>query len=230
MRFERIREFFRWFYRYRSLRFTPEVRVSPPDPGRRHGGPETPATIYSISCCDDAQPHPSCPASCRSNVFGHLAIRRVIPAIFSPTALRRSRCPSRIASRAAEFLAPAAGHRRGQAVDRASISCIWRPARRVPVISGLVTRRGRHRIEGIKLQTRFPFGLFIKGANLFSLGPGGYPELRPLPEASSTISPFWGMTRPCQTGPGVGLNESPEYQHGDDSEPFTGRPRHVSPV
>ena len=24
MRFERIREFFRWFYRYRSLRLTPE--------------------------------------------------------------------------------------------------------------------------------------------------------------------------------------------------------------
>ena len=83
----------------------------------------------------------------------------------------------------------------------------------------LFTRRGRHRIEGIKLQTRFPFGLFIKGANLFlSSDVVVYPEIRPLPESLVHDLTVLGHDQAVsKRGPGTGLYNLREYQHGDDS-------------
>jgi uncharacterized protein (DUF58 family) len=83
----------------------------------------------------------------------------------------------------------------------------------------LLTRRGRHRIEGLKLQTRFPFGLFIKGANLpLSTDLVAYPELRPLPEGLFHDLAVLGHDQAIsRRGQGVGLYNLREYQPGDES-------------
>lgn len=221
MRLERIREFFRWFYRYRSLRLTPEgvryllltlaVGMAALNTGNN--------LLYLLLAMLLSLIVMSGILS--EQCLRHLVIRRVIPgAIFanSPATMtlsvtnRQRRFPS-FSLRVLDVI-------EGKVVDR-GIHILHLPAgasvsQSYPV---LFTRRGRHRIEGIKLQTRFPFGLFVKGANLF-LGSDVvvYPELRPLPERLVHDLAVLGHDQAVsKRGPGSGLYNLREYQHGDDS-------------
>jgi uncharacterized protein (DUF58 family) len=221
MRFERIREFFRWFYRHRSLRVMPEgvrfllltlaVGMAALNTGNN--------LLYLLLAMMLSLIVMSGILS--EQCLRHLAIRRRIPGnVFanSPAMLtlsianRHPRLPS-FSLRVLDIV-------EGQAVDR-GIHILHLPAgasvsQSYPV---LFTRRGRHRIEGIKLQTRFPFGLFIKGANLFlSSDLVVYPELRPLPKRLVHDLAVLGYDQAVsKRGPGVGLYNLREYQHGDDS-------------
>ncbi len=221
MRLERIREFFRWFYRYRSLRLTPEgvryllltlaVGMAALNTGNN--------LLYLLLAMLLSLIVMSGILS--EQCLRHLVIRRVIPGdIFanSPATVTLS-----VANRQRRF--PSFSLRvldviEGKAVDR-GIHILHLPAgasisQSYPV---LFTRRGRHRIEGIKLQTRFPFGLFVKGANLFlSSDVVVYPELRPLPERLVHDLAVLGHDQAVsRRGPGSGLYNLREYQHGDDS-------------
>ncbi len=221
MRFERIREFFRWFYRYRSLRVTPEgvrflllnlaVGLAALNTGNN--------LLYLLLAMMLSLIVMSGILS--EQCLRHLAIRRVIPdnvfanspaTVTLSIANRHPKLPS-FSLRVLDIV-------ERQAVDR-GIHILHLPAgasvsQSYPV---LFMRRGRHRIEGIKLQTRFPFGLFIKGASLFlSSDLVVYPELRPLPERLVHDLVVLGYDQAVsKRGPGVGLHNLREYQHGDDS-------------
>ncbi|MEK6694779.1 MAG: DUF58 domain-containing protein, partial [Nitrospirota bacterium] len=186
MRFERIREFFRWFYRYRSLRLTPEgtrfllltlaVGMAALNTGNN--------LLYLLLAMMLSLIVMSGILS--EQCLRRLVIRRVIPdnmfanrpaTVTLAVANRQPRLPS-FSLRVLDII-------EGKAVDR-GIHILHLPAgasvsQSYPV---LFTRRGRHRIDGVKIQTRFPFGLFIKSANLFLISDlVVYPELRPLPES-----------------------------------------------
>ncbi|TSA05193.1 MAG: DUF58 domain-containing protein [Nitrospiraceae bacterium] len=221
MRFERIREFFRWFYRYRSLRLTPEgvrfllltmaVGMAALNTGNN--------LLYLLLAMMLSLIVMSGILS--EQCLRHLVIRRVIPDDMfanSPATVtlaitnRQSRLPS-FSLRVLDII-------EGKAVDR-GIHILHLPAgalvsQSYPV---LFPRRGRHRIEGIKVQTRFPFGLFIKSANLFLISDlVVYPELRPLPERLVHDLAVLGYDQALsKRGPGIGLYNLREYQHGDDS-------------
>lgn len=83
----------------------------------------------------------------------------------------------------------------------------------------LVTRRGRYRIEEVKLLTRFPFGLFMKAATLpLASEAVVYPEVNPLPEALVHDLAALGHDHlRHRRGPGAGLHNLRDYQAGDDS-------------
>ena len=221
MRLERVREFFRWFYRYRSLRLTPEgvrfllltlaVGMAALNTGNN--------LLYLLLAMMLSLIVMSGILS--EQCLRHLTIRRRIPDnIFAnrPATVtvsvtnRKPRLPS-FSLRVLDIV-------EGKAADR-GIHILHLPAgasasQSYPV---LFTRRGRHRIEGLKLQTRFPFGLFIKAANLpLSSDLVVYPELRPLPEGLLHDLAVLGYDQAvARRGPGVGLHNLREYQHGDDS-------------
>jgi len=221
MRFTRVREFFRWFYRYRSLRLTPEgmrfllltlaVGMAALNTGNN--------LLYLLLAMLLSLIVMSGILS--EQCLRHLTIRRRIPDnIFAnrPAAVtvsimnRKPRLPS-FSLRVLDIV-------EGKAVDR-GIHLLHLPAgasaaQSYPV---LFTRRGQHRIEGLKLQTRFPFGLFIKAANLpLSSEIMVYPELRPLAEGLLHDLAVLGYDQAvARRGPGVGLHNLREYQHGDDS-------------
>jgi uncharacterized protein (DUF58 family) len=108
----------------------------------------------------------------------------------------------------------------GAAVDR-GIHLLHAPPRSVTVqsYSMLVAQRGLHRIEGIKLLTRFPFGLFLKAALLpIASETIVYPEIKPLPVALAHDLTTRGHDQTVsRRGPGVGLYNLRRYHDGDDS-------------
>jgi len=83
----------------------------------------------------------------------------------------------------------------------------------------LIARRGPYRIEGVKLLTRFPFGLFIKAATLpVASEVVVYPEVKPLPERLKLDLVALGHDQALsRRGQGVGLHNLRSYQPGDDS-------------
>jgi uncharacterized protein (DUF58 family) len=83
----------------------------------------------------------------------------------------------------------------------------------------LVSRRGRYRFEGVKLSTRFPFGLFIKAAALpLPSEVLVYPHIRPLPATVLHELTVRGQGESIpQRGQGAGLYNLRLYQPGDDS-------------
>lgn len=221
MRLERIREFFRWFYRYRSLRLTPEgvrfllltlaVGMAALNTGNN--------LLYLLLAMLLSLIVMSGLLS--EQCLRHLVIRRVIPDnVFANSPATVTLAIANHHPRLPSFSLRALDIVEGKAVDR-GIHILHLPAgasasQSYPV---LFTRRGRHRIEGIKLQTRFPFGLFIKGANLFlSSDLVVYPELRPLPESLVHDLTALGHDQAVsKRGPGIGLYNLREYRHGDDS-------------
>jgi uncharacterized protein (DUF58 family) len=221
MRFERIREFFRWFYRYRSLRLTPEgvrfllltlaVGVAALNTGNN--------LLYLLLAMMLSLIVMSGILS--EQCLRHLVIRRRIPEhVFanSPALImlsitnRKQRLPS-FSLRVLDVV-------EGKTVDR-GIHVLHLPAGALVTQSYpiLFPRRGRYRIEGIKVQTRFPFGLFIKAAHIpLSSDLVVYPELRPLPEDLLQDLAVLGHDQAVsRRGQGVGLYNLREYLPSDDS-------------
>jgi len=83
----------------------------------------------------------------------------------------------------------------------------------------LVPRRGRYRIEAIRLLTRFPFGLFVKTLTVPAVSEVViYPETRPIPETLRRELVAMGHDRDLpRRGRGTGLHHLRPYQDGDDS-------------
>jgi len=83
----------------------------------------------------------------------------------------------------------------------------------------LVTRRGRYRVDGMKLLTRFPFGLFVKTLTVPNASDVVvYPETRLIPEALRRELATIGHDRDMpRRGRGSGLYHLRAYQMGDDS-------------
>src|SRR3989454_9242549 len=151
----------------------------------------------------------------------HLVIRRRIPEhVFanSPALIalsltnRKSRLPS-FSLRVLDVV-------EGKTVDR-GIHVLHLPAgasvtQSYPI---LFPRRGRHRIEGIKVQTRFPFGLFIKVAHVpVSSDLVVYPALQPLPDGFLHDLAVLGHDQAVsRRGQGGGPYNLREYLPGDDS-------------
>jgi uncharacterized protein (DUF58 family) len=83
----------------------------------------------------------------------------------------------------------------------------------------LFPRRGLHRIDGVKLLTRFPFGLFVKAATVPLVSDiVVYPELRPVPPLLLEELAVLGFDQQMpRHGPGVALYNLRDYRSGDDS-------------
>ena len=83
----------------------------------------------------------------------------------------------------------------------------------------LLTRRGRHRFEGVKVITRFPFGLISKAAALpLTSDVLVYPEIRPLPGEIARELTAIGREQPMpRRGHGSALYNLRDYHSGDDS-------------
>src|SRR5881397_3454201 len=221
MRFQRIREFFRWFYRYRSLRLTPEgvrfllltlaVGVAALNTGNN--------LLYLLLAMMLSLIVMSGILS--EQCLRHLVIRRWIPdRVFAnsptPVALSLTNRKPRLPSFSLRVLDVV----EGKTVDR-GIHVLHLPAgasvtQSYPI---LFPRRGRHRIEGIKVQTRFPFGLFIKVAHVpVSSDLVVYPALQPLPDGFLHDLAVLGHDQAVsRRGQGVGLYNLREYLPGDDS-------------
>lgn len=221
MRLERIHEFFRWCYRSRSLRMTPEgtrfvlltlaIGLAALNTGNN--------LLYLLLAMMLSLIVTSGILS--EHCLRRLAMRRVLPDhLFanSPETVtlsitnRQPRLPS-FSLRVRDIID-------NKAVER-GIHILHLPAgasvsQSYPV---LFTRRGRRRIDGVTVQTRFPFGLFIKGANFFLVSDlVVYPELCPLPERLVHDLAVLGYDHAIsQRGAGIGLYNLREYQHGDDS-------------
>jgi uncharacterized protein (DUF58 family) len=83
----------------------------------------------------------------------------------------------------------------------------------------LVPRRGVYRLDGVKLLTPFPFGLFMKAATLpLPCEVVVYPEIRPLPEfLLQDLAALGHEQAVSQRGQGVALYNLRPYQAGDES-------------
>jgi uncharacterized protein (DUF58 family) len=219
--FERLREFLRWFYRYRSIRLTSEgtryvlltlaVGAAAINTGNN--------LLYLLLAMLLSLIVMSGLLSEQS--FKQLEFRRRFPdrvfanqpaTVSLSIANRKTRVPS-FSLHVQDVVA-------GVAVDR-GIHLLHAPPRSVIVQSYplLVTQRGLHRIEGLKLLTRFPFGLFLKAAMLpVASETVVYPEIKPLPTALVHDLTTKGHDQTVsRRGPGVALYNLRRYNSGDDS-------------
>ncbi len=217
----RVREFFRWFYRYRSIRLTSEglrfllltlaVGLAALNTGNN--------LLYLLLAMMLSLIVMSGILSEQS--LKHLAIhRRTPPHIFAgrPATLaltltnRKHKLPT-FSLRVMDLVA-------GAAVDR-GIHLLHLPpqASVTQAYTLLVPRRGLHRIEGVKLLTRFPFGLFVKAATLpLASELVVYPESKPVPKDLIEDLVALGHEQAVpRRGQGVGLYNLREYQFGDES-------------
>src|SRR5437879_13370801 len=168
MRFQSIREFFRWFYRYRSLRLTPEgvrflLLTVAVGVAASNTGNNLLYLLLALMLCLIVMS-----GILSEQCLRHLVIRRRTPDhIFAnrPALIvlslmnRKQRLPS-FSLRVLDVV-------EGKTVDR-GIHVLHLPAgasvtRSYPI---LFPRRGRHRIEWIKVQTRFPFGPLLKAPHV----------------------------------------------------------------
>ncbi len=219
--FERIRKSFRWFYRYRSIRLTPD--------GARYVLLTLAVGVAAINTGNNLL----------YLLLAMLLSLIVMSGLLSEQSLKqlefRRRMPDRVfANQPATVLLSIANRKAqiptfslrvqdvvdGATVDR-GIHLLHAPPRSVTVQSYplLVARRGLHRIEGIKLLTRFPFGLFLKAATLpFASEVVVYPEIKPLPMALAHDLTARGHDHTVsRRGPGVALYNLRRYHDGDDS-------------
>jgi uncharacterized protein (DUF58 family) len=221
MNLSRLRQFFRWFYRYRSIRLTPDgvrfvlltlaVGVAAINTGNN--------LLYLLLAMMLSLIVMSGILS--EQCFRHLQVRRILPEhLFAnrPTAAafslanRKRRFPS-FSLRVLDLIADVP-------VDR-GVHLLHLPpgGTTIQPYSLLITRRGPFRFDGIKLLTRFPFGLFLKAATLpLPSELLVYPELTPLPAGLVQELTALGQDQAVpRRGPGVGLYNVRGYQAGDDS-------------
>ncbi len=221
MRFEKIREFFRWFYRYRSIRLTPDgtrfviltlaIGVAAINTGNN--------LLYLLLAMMLSLIVMSGILS--EQCLRQLEIKRLLPReAFAnrPTAggfsiaNRKPRLPT-FSLRVMDVFG-------STAIDR-GVHLLHLPPQAVTVQSYplLIPKRGRYRLDGLKLLTRFPFGLFLKAANLpLEDELVVYPEIRPLPESLVHDLTALGHEQAIsRRGPGVTLYNLRSYQAGDES-------------
>jgi uncharacterized protein (DUF58 family) len=78
-------------------------------------------------------------------------------------------------------------------------------------------RRGRHRLEGVRVTTRFPFGLFLKTGRPMLTGEViVYPEVRPVSPDLLRQSGSAGDSRTRRRGRGADIYNLRSYRAGDD--------------
>lgn len=221
MYFERISQFVRWFYRYRSIRLTPEgtklilftlaVGLAAINTGNN--------LLYLLLAMMLSLIVISGLLS--EQCLKRLEVRRHLPeylfanrpaTVTISIANRKLRIPS-FSLRVMDVV-------QGTAMDR-GLRLLHLPPRASVLLSYpiLVTRRGFYRIQGIKLLTRFPFGLFIKAATLpLESEVVVCPELRPLPDALVHELTTQGQDQALpRRGQGVSLHNLRLYRPGDDS-------------
>lgn len=219
--FERVRQFFRWFYRYRSIRLTQDgtrfviltlaIGVAAINTGNN--------LLYLLLAMMLSLIVMSGVLS--EQCLRQLEIRRLLPReAFAnrPTtggfsiANRKPRLPT-FSLRVMDALG-------ATTIDR-GVHLIHLPPQAVTVQSYplLIARRGLYRLDGLKLLTRFPFGLFLKAANLpLEDELVVYPEIRPLPERLLHDLATLGHEQSTpRRGPGVALYNLRGYQAGDES-------------
>ena len=218
---ERIRESFRWFYRYRSIRLTPE------------------GTRYVLLTLAVGAAAINTGNNLLYLLLAMLLSLIVMSGLLSEQSLKqlefRRRMPDRIFANRPATVSLSIANRKlrlptfslrvldivaGEAIER-GVRLLHAPPRSVTVQSYpiLVARRGRYRIEGIKLLTRFPFGLFLKAATLpFASETVVYPEIKPLPTTLVHDLASRGHDQTVsRRGPGVALYNLRRYHSGDDS-------------
>lgn len=221
MGFENIREFFRWFYRYRSIRLTQDgtrfviltlaIGVAAINTGNN--------LLYLLLAMMLSLIVMSGILS--EQCLRQLEIRRRLPReIFAnrPTtggfsiANRKPRLPT--------FSLQVLDVIGSTAIDR-GVHLLHLPPQAVTVQSYplLIPKRGCYRLDGLKLLTRFPFGLFLKAAHLpLTDELTVYPEIRPLPESLVHDLTALGHEQSIpRRGPGVALYNLRNYQVGDGS-------------
>ncbi|MGH7205934.1 MAG: DUF58 domain-containing protein [Nitrospiraceae bacterium] len=222
MHCERVRQFVRWFYRYRSIRLTPEgtklilftlaVGLAAINTGNN--------LLYLLLAMLLSLIVVSGLLS--EQCLKRLEIRRQLPEYLfanQPTTValsianRKLRIPS-FSLRVMDVV-------QGAAVDR-GLRLLHLPPRASVMLSYplLVARRGFYRIQGIKVLTRFPFGLFIKAATLpLESEVVVCPELRPLPDALvHDLTTQQGQDQALsRRGLGFSLYNLRLYRPGDDS-------------
>jgi uncharacterized protein (DUF58 family) len=221
MRFRRIREFFRWFYRYRSIRLTPEgtryvlltlaVGVAAINTGNN--------LLYLLLAMLLSLIVMSGLLS--EQCLKQLDIRRVLPEhVFANRPTTGAIAVANRKPRLATFSLKVMDVIENKAVDRGIHLLHLAPrASTLQSYPLLIARRGRYAIEGIKLLTRFPFGLFVKAATLpLPSEIVVYPEVKPLPEGLiGELTALGHEQAAFRRGPGSSLYNLRDYQAGDES-------------
>jgi len=219
--FERVREFFRWFYRYRSIRLTSEgvrfllltlaIGIAALNTGNNLLYLLLAMMLSLVVMSGILSEHSLKQVTIRRRTPDHIFAGRPAAATLS-VMNRKPRFPT-FSLRVMDLI-------EGKAIDR-GIHLLHVPPRGSVIRSYpiLFARRGLHRIEGIKLLTRFPFGLFIKGATLpLETELVVYPESKPLPKVLVHDLAALGSEQAVpRRGEGVGLHNLREYQPGDNS-------------
>ena len=218
---ERVREFLRWFYRYRSIRLTSEgtrfvlltlaVGVAAINTGNNLLYLLLAMLLSLIIVSGLLSEQCLKQLDIRRLLPEHLFANRPTTAAFS-IANKKPRLPT-FSLRVMDVV-------EGKAMDRGIHLLHLAPQASTlqpyPLLTG---RRGPYRIEGIKLLTRFPFGLFVKAATLpLASEVVVYPEVTPLPDRLSHELTTLGHEQATpRRGPGVELSNLRTYQAGDDS-------------
>jgi uncharacterized protein (DUF58 family) len=218
---EQALDFFRWFYRYRSIRFTPEgtrfilltlaVGVAALNTGNN--------LLYLLLAMLLSLIVMSGILS--EQCLKHLTVRRRVPPhIFAGRPTTASMSIVNRKPRFSSFSLQVMDVIQRGAVDL-NIHLLHLPPRASVTrpYSMQFARRGLHRIEGVKLRTRFPFGLIIKAATLpLETDLVVYPAPRPLPDDLALELTALGQDSAVfRRGPGAGLHNLREYLPGDDS-------------
>jgi len=220
-RFERVRRFIRWAYRYRSVRLTSEgvrfvllalaIGVAAINTGNNLLYLLLAMMLSLIVLSGVLSEQCLKRLSVRRRLPEHMFANRPATATFTIT--NRKRWFPTFSLRVMDLV-------EGAAVDRGVRLLHLAPkASAVLAYPLLVTRRGRYPIEGIKLLTRFPFGLFVKAARIpLPSEVAVYPEIKPLPEALVRELTSVGSDQSLpRRGQGIGLYNLRAYQAGDDS-------------
>lgn len=219
--FERLREFFRWFYRYRSIQLTSE--------GTRYVLLTLAVGVAAINTGNNLLYLLLAMLLSLIVMSGLLSeqclklldIRRILPDhVFANQPTTGALAISNLKPRLPTFSLKVMDMVNGKAVDR-GIHLLHLAPRTSTFQSYplLIPRRGRYAIEGIKLQTRFPFGLFVKGATVRL--PSEiivYPEIKPLPgDLIGDVTALGHEQAAFRRGTGASLYNLRGYQAGDDS-------------
>jgi uncharacterized protein (DUF58 family) len=221
MRVSRLRRFIRWVYRYRSVRLTPEgmrfallavaIGVAAINTGNNLLYLLLAMMLSLIVLSGVLSEQCLKRLSVSRRLPEHLFANQPATATFTVT--NRKRWSATFSLRVMDMIEDVP-------VDR-GVRLLHLGPRASAVLPYplLVTRRGPYRIEGVKLLTRFPFGLFVKAARVpLPSEAVVYPEVKPLPDALvRELAGIGSDQAAARRGRGIGLYNLRAYQAGDDS-------------